>query len=91
MKMDPEVLKLARQKLGEFLKEERQKSGISKYKVAETTGLQRSQIDSIEEGSRAYTIDTLFAYAAGIDCYLMFQIEPREGKHLDMDDMTSKM
>jgi transcriptional regulator with XRE-family HTH domain len=91
MKIDPEVLKLARQKLGELLKDERQKSGISKSRVAEATGMQRHQIDAIEDGRTAYTIDTLFAYAHGIDCYLMVSVAPREGKHLDLDDMQSKM
>jgi len=91
MNIDEKVLELARQKLGQLLAAQREELGMSKYQVSKVSGLSMTQLLSIERGSKRYTIDSLFAYAMGLDCYLQIALAAREGKHLDLDDLISKM
>lgn len=54
------ILKVRKQ-LGEDITRIRERTKLSKNKIMQKTGLQRSQILGIENGSKAYTIDTLLA------------------------------
>jgi transcriptional regulator with XRE-family HTH domain len=89
--INKEVTEAGRQVLGGFLCSERERKGISKNAVCAATGMTMAQVIAIETGSKAYTIDSLLAYVAGIDCYFNLSLPDREGKHLDHDDMVSKM
>jgi transcriptional regulator with XRE-family HTH domain len=81
----------SRKVLGGFLMGERQKQGVSRYRVAKESGLSQRQVMDIEEGATAYTVDALLAYVAALDCYLVVSLPPRDGRHLDTGDMLSKM
>ncbi|MDD6210497.1 MAG: helix-turn-helix transcriptional regulator [Bacteroidales bacterium] len=50
-----------KQNIGTLLKELRTKNGITKY-YAEKNGLQQATLNSIENGDKAYTIDSLLKY-----------------------------
>jgi transcriptional regulator with XRE-family HTH domain len=47
------------------------KRGVTKYKLSQLSGLTRSQIDSIESGSKNYTIDSLLLYCEHLGIKLM--------------------
>lgn len=89
--INKEVTEVARQKLGDFLRSERERKGISKYRVIQNSGMSMDQVNAIEKGSKAYTIDALLAYVTAIDCYFNLTLPDRDGKHLDLDDMIEKM
>lgn len=57
--INKEVTEVARQKLGDFLRSERERKGISKYRVIQNSGMSMDQVNAIEKGSKAYTIDAL--------------------------------
>lgn len=56
--MHPEILAEARRQYGQFIRERREEKGMSYLRLAEITGLQRTQIYKIERGEGNYTIDT---------------------------------
>lgn len=87
--MHKEIKEAARQKIGKYLKSLREEKGISTYQMTKSHGIRFEAIQAIEEGSSNYTIDNFLTYISAIDCY--FYLENRDGKHLDHDDMISKM
>jgi transcriptional regulator with XRE-family HTH domain len=87
--MKKEVKQVARQKIGEYLKSLREEKGISTYQMTKLQGIRFEAIQAIEEGSSNYTIDNFLTYISAIDCY--FYLANRDGKHLDHDNMISKM
>lgn len=87
--MKKETKEVARQKIGEYLKDLREEKGISTYQMTKSHGIRFEAIQAIEEGSSNYTIDNFLTYISALDCY--FYLANREGKHLDQDDMISKM
>lgn len=87
--MHKQIKEEARQKIGEYLKSLREEKGISTYHMTKSHGIRFEAIQAIEEGSSNYTIDNFLTYISALDCY--FYLANREGKHLDHDDMISKM
>jgi transcriptional regulator with XRE-family HTH domain len=84
-----EVLLLAREKIGAYLRDIRKHRGLSQVELAERTGLRQADISEVENGAINYGIDKLLAYSHGADCY--FFLGSRDGKHLDLDHMVKKM
>lgn len=87
--MNKEIKKVARQNIGEYLKSLREEKGISTYRMTKSHRIRFEAIQAIEEGSSNYTIDNFLTYISAIDCYLY--LANRGGKHLDHDDMISKI
>ena len=50
---------MTRIELGKLLTQERERRGMSRYMLAKATSLGDGQIRAIEDGSKAYTVDTL--------------------------------
>jgi len=83
------VKEIARQKIGEHFKSIREEKEISTYQITKEYGIRFEVIQAIEEGSSNYTIDNFLAYINAVDCY--FYLANRDGKHLDQEDLISKM
>lgn len=88
-KMRKEIKEVARQEIGEYLKSLREEKGISTYQMTKSHGIRFEAIQAIEGGSGNYTIDNFLTYISALDCY--FYLANRNEKHLDHDDMISKM
>lgn len=86
--MRPEILMLAKQKIGEHLKMIREGKGISTYRITKDHNIPFRLIKAIEEGKTNYTIDTFLAYLNAIDCY--FYLANKDGKQNDLDDLIDK-
>jgi len=56
------MMKTSKISIGHKLKSDRVSLSLSIYRVAKDTGLQESQIKSMERASTNYTIDTLHTY-----------------------------
>ena len=65
--LNKQISLIARQKTGQYLKDARIKVGLTRYAVAKSTGLTQGQIKIIEDGSKNYTVDALFAYVLAVD------------------------
>jgi len=63
----------AREKLGNTIRIIREQKGLSKNKILKETGIQRSQIISIERGSKSYTIDTLLIILNALEVNLRIE------------------
>jgi len=59
-------------KIGNRIKELRQKRGISTYQLAELTGLKQPNIARIESGKYSTGVDILSKIAAALACDLDF-------------------
>lgn len=88
MALDPKISKIARQKIGLYLRDIRKHKGLSAYKIAQLTGLTENQIASIEKGLTSYTIDSFLSYVQALDCY--FFLANKDGEHLNFDHMKKK-
>jgi transcriptional regulator with XRE-family HTH domain len=86
--INEKVLKEARKKIGEYLSEVRKEKEVSYYRIEKETGLKQQRCKAIENGADNYTIDSLLKLMNILDLYIFFS--PREGKHLDIDDMAKK-
>ena len=86
--INKEVITIARQKVGEYIKMIREEKGYTLYEVAQKSGLQITQLRKIEAGE-GFTIDSFLAIIHGLDLY--FFLRDKEGKHLDFVDMAKKM
>ena len=63
------VLKIAREKIGDYLRGIRKHRGLSQIDLSKRTGMSQADISEIETGSLNYGIDKLLAYSHGVDCY----------------------
>lgn len=88
MALNPEISKIARQKIGLYLRDIRKHKKISAYKIAKDTGLTQNQIAAIEKGETSYTIDSFLAYVQALDCY--FFLANKDGEHLNFEHMKKK-
>lgn len=52
--------------IASFLRNEREKRGISKYKIKAMTGLHRDTINAIESGDDGYNVKALILYCNSI-------------------------
>jgi transcriptional regulator with XRE-family HTH domain len=59
-----------RKEVGERLTSFRKAKGLTVYKAATRSGLSIGQIHAIEEGSKNYTIDSLFAYCDACNVHI---------------------
>jgi transcriptional regulator with XRE-family HTH domain len=89
--INKKVTEIARQKLGDFLRSERERKGLTKYRIMQNSGMTIDQVNAIEAGSKSYTIDALLAYVTALDCYFNLSLPDREGRHLDLEDMARKL
>lgn len=64
---------IEREVVGNYLSSLRKSKGITKYRVSKETGLKFDAINAIENGSKAYTIDSLLKYSAGLGVHLFFE------------------
>lgn len=92
--MEEGVVIAAREVIGNYLSKIRQEKEISKYKIIQKTGLNMNIINSIEQGSKSYTIDSFLKYTQAIGVYLFFG--NKSGKEnpdspLDEKDMLDQM
>lgn len=66
-------LQKSRQEIGDYLRAERKKRGISKYKICKDADFPNLRpIDNIESG-RGYTVDTLLRYLNATKISLHFR------------------
>lgn len=89
MALNPEISKIARQKIGAYLRDIRKHKNLTIQQVADITGTGFKTVQSIEVGDTNYTIDAFLAYVQAVDCY--FYLADRGGKHLDEDDLQKQM
>lgn len=64
---------IEKEAIGEYLSKIRKEKGISKYKLIQDCELNMNIVDSIEKGSKAYTIDSLLRYAEGLGLKIVFE------------------
>lgn len=88
--MHKEKIEIARELIGKALKQVREAKRISKYSITKNWGLSIRQINAIEAGTTAYTVDSLLLYCGAVNCY--FYLEDRDGdEHLSTLDRDRKM
>lgn len=92
--MEEGVIIAAREVIGDYLSKIRQEKKVSRYRIMQKTGLSMNIINSIEKGSKSYTIDSLFKYTQAIGAYLFFG--DKSGKKntdnlIDEQDMLNQM
>lgn len=83
------VLKLAREKVGTYLRDIRTHRELSQRDLAERAAVTQGQVSAVELGSTAYTIDTFLAITSALDCY--FYLADRGGKERDAKHLIEKM
>ena len=86
--INEELLLTARQQVGQYLRSIREEKQLTYYAVAKLAGLSIEQVQSIEAGDKAYTIDSFLKITHALDTY--FFMEDKDGKHLDFIDMAEK-
>lgn len=74
-----EWLDAARQRLA-FLREARERAGLSLEQVAERMGVDKSNLAKLEKAGNP-TVETLERYAAALGQRLVMTLEPAEGGH----------
>lgn len=90
--MNENTITLYRQVVGEQLSALRKEKNISTYAIRQKTKLNGLAINQIENGSTAYTVDTLLQYLHAIDVYVFFA--DKQGKQnlpIDPSHMIDKM
>jgi len=86
--INEQVVIIARKKVGQYLQSIREEKKLTYYAVAKLAGLSIEQVQSIEQGDKAYTIDSFLKITHALDTY--FFMEDKDGKHLDFIDMAEK-
>lgn len=91
--MGNDLIKSAREVIGEYLRNLREEKGISKYAIIQKVEIPITLINAIETGSSAYTIDSLLKYTTGIGAYVFFgdKAGKNPDKALDEDDMIKEI
>lgn len=87
--MSEEYLKSAREVIGDFLKQMRERKGMSRYNVAKRAGWERiDPIVRIENGE-TYNIDSLLRYLQATDIYIFFSEKNKSNPNepLDVENM----
>jgi cytoskeletal protein RodZ len=69
-----EILKTAREKIGEMCRTTREDKSLSKYAIEKSHGLRFEQINAIENGD-GYTIDTFLTYCSAIGARFYIESE----------------
>ncbi len=87
--MSEEYLKSAREVIGDFLKQMRERKGLSRYNVAKRAGWERiDPVVRIENGE-TYNIDSLLRYLRATDIYIFFSEKNKSNPNepLDVENM----
>ena len=87
--MSEESLKSAREVIGDFLKQMRERKGLSRYNVAKRAGWERiDPVVRIENGE-TYNIDSLLRYLRATDIYIFFSEKNKSNPNepLDVENM----
>lgn len=71
--MEISKIKYSRRKIGEYLKQVRERKDLTKYAVAQISGLQIRIINSIEDGSSSYTMDSFMKLINALGLHLTIQ------------------
>lgn len=58
---------MTRKEIGKIVKKRRKELKMSVYRVTKNSGLTNQQVIAIEEGSKAYTADSLFLIITALD------------------------
>lgn len=66
---DPVIIE-ARKMLVQYLRDQAIEKGISMYRLAEITGMDRANIHRIFSGKYPPTLDTFMLLARSLDCYV---------------------
>lgn len=87
--MSEEYLRSAREVIGDFLKQMRERKGLSRYNVAKRAGWERiDPVVRIENGE-TYNIDSLLRYLKATDIYIFFSEKNKSNPNepLDVENM----
>ena len=87
--MSEEYLKSAREVIGDFLKQMRERKGLSRYNVVKRAGWERiDPVVRIENGE-TYNIDSLLRYLRATDIYIFFSEKNKSNPNepLDVENM----
>jgi len=87
--MNPQVLNEARRQIGIYIADIMQQRKVNKVQLAERADVERSQLDSVLNGSKEYTIGTFLKVITALDCY--FYLAEKEGNHLNHEHMLKQM
>lgn len=78
-----------RKALGEGLRRMRELAGITIHGIRNATGLSWAQVNAIEDGTSAYTVDSLLLYIQACNLYVFFgEKEGKQDGAIDPDHMT---
>ena len=80
---DP-VITEARRMLVQYLKDQAAEKGISTYRLAELTGMDRPNIQRIFSGKYSPTMDTFMILARALDCYIFIIDKNADGDTAEM-------
>jgi transcriptional regulator with XRE-family HTH domain len=78
----------ARTIVGQHLAQVREEKNLTYYALSKLSGLSIAQIQTIENGTKAYTFDSFLKIIHALDLY--FFLKDKDGKHLDFIDMAEK-
>lgn len=87
--MNQKVFDSAREVLGNYIADVMKEKGITLYKLEQLTGKPSQPLKSVITGANNYNVDTLLAVIQALDLYVFFA--PKDGKHLDIEDMEKKL
>jgi transcriptional regulator with XRE-family HTH domain len=78
--MEQETVNIARQLVGQYLREVREGKNMTIYAVEKASGLDLRQIKAIESGESSYTIDSFIRLIQALDVYFFLS---EKGKKKD--------
>lgn len=81
-------MKTHKKHIGRVVKQAREAQGLSLWRVAKDADLQIAQVRSIEEGSTAYTFDSLVAACSVLGIVIDLSWKPRPSKAAGPSDET---
>jgi predicted transcriptional regulator len=87
--MNDKILESFREILGNYLTDIVKEKNLNLYNLEKLSGSPGQQIKTVLTGDKNYTIDTLCKVLHALDLYMFFA--PKDGKHLDFEDMMKKM
>jgi transcriptional regulator with XRE-family HTH domain len=75
-----------RKQVGELVKKERIRQGLSYYMLGKKAGLTIAQLHSIEDAKRAYTADSFFKIMGAINATVILEDENGTVKKINNDN-----
>lgn len=90
MALNQKVTEIARQKIGQYLKDIRKFKNLTILEMAEKTGTGVKTISAIENGSKNYTIDAFLSYINAVNCYF-YLANKDEDDDLNLDKLVKNI